>query len=731
MALTSAQAKAAKESANPQKSAGDAKSTFLSAASGAGVRLFLCGFLILFLELSLIRFLSGNVWNLGYFPNLVLLAAFVGLGAGFLMHERILDTRGVSHFWFAAAPMLTLALVLIVYWLRPGVPGFESAEVGWSGASGWEGELFWTVGNKHTNAHWLLFALWFLVTAAIFALIAQFTAKTFRLFSPLTAYSLDIGGSLAGIVAFMIASFLQVAAAWWFAFSALLWAGAFLFGGGGRMQWLAAGIICLVLTAALVRQHDLFDPQLRGESQWSPYQKVTYRPDSRLVYVNNINHQAMHDEKTIREWFYSFIYKQRKETNLPPYKRVMVIGAGNGNDVVAALVHDAEYVHAIEIDPVILELGQKHHPERPYDSKRVVRTVDDGRHALFTEDNKYDLIIFALTDSLAKASAISQLRLENYLFTEESVRRAWQLLNDDGTVMMYNFYRREWLVQKLVALMQTATGEKAERKKVTGHTVIWSTKSGNPAPPTELKWEIPTDNWPFLYLRERSVPHQYLVAMLALAVMIGTSLFFAIPKSSRRQKNKQRHGDNTRLRLRLAFIATGGAFLLLETKSVIQFSLLFGTTWFTAAIVFFGALSLVLLANWTAQLIKTPRLGIVAFILLWLSCLAVIAYPPSNLIWWESATARAVAASVLVFTPIFFANLVFAVLFRGRDEPEKYFGWNLLGGTLGGVAEYSGMAVGYHILAWIVPIVYIMAFVCVWPEMRSSLSPPPRKNRRA
>ena len=33
------------------------------------VRLFLCGFLILFLELVLIRYLAGNIWNLGYFPN--------------------------------------------------------------------------------------------------------------------------------------------------------------------------------------------------------------------------------------------------------------------------------------------------------------------------------------------------------------------------------------------------------------------------------------------------------------------------------------------------------------------------------------------------------------------------------------------------------------------------------------------------------------------------------------
>ena len=38
----------------------------------------------------------------------------------------------------------------------------------------------------------------------------------------------------------------------------------------------------------------------------------------------------------------------------------------------------------------------------------------------------------------------------------------------------------------------------------------------------------------------------------------------------------------------------GAAFLLLETKNVVQFALLFGTTWLVNALVFAG----VLLASW-------------------------------------------------------------------------------------------------------------------------------------
>jgi hypothetical protein len=45
----------------------------VSARSAAGVKLFSLGFLTLFLELALIRYLAGNIWNLGYVPNLVLI----------------------------------------------------------------------------------------------------------------------------------------------------------------------------------------------------------------------------------------------------------------------------------------------------------------------------------------------------------------------------------------------------------------------------------------------------------------------------------------------------------------------------------------------------------------------------------------------------------------------------------------------------------------------------------
>lgn len=159
----------------------------------------------------------------------------------------------------------------------------------------------------------------------------------------------------------------------------------------------------------------------------------------------------------------------------------------------------------------------------------------------------------------------------------------------------------------------------------------------------------------------------------------------------------------------------GMAFLLLETKSVIQFSLLFGTTWLNNSLVFLGVLVSVLLANWISVLLPKKQLSIL-FVLLMGSCLITFFYPLSNLLFVESGFWRFVLASLMTFPPIFFANLIFAILFREQKVSEHIFGWNLIGATLGGVIEYTSIAIGYNSLALVVMLCYAMVIwtVLVW-----------------
>ena len=55
----------------------------------------------------------------------------------------------------------------------------------------------------------------------------------------------------------------------------------------------------------------------------------------------------------------------------------------------------------------------------------------------------------------------------------------------------------------------------------------------------------------------------------------------------------------------------GAAFLLLETKNIATFALLFGTTWLVNAMVFAGVLVVVLAAVETTRRFRTPPLPVV------------------------------------------------------------------------------------------------------------------------
>ena len=196
---------------------------------------------------------------------------------------------------------------------------------------------------------------------------------------------------------------------------------------------------------------------------WSPYYRVTTfeEADGRggtqwQVYVNGIPHQRLTTAATrlAQEPFYDEPYRR---VSKPP-KNVLIVGAGTGTDVAIALSHGVEHVDAVEIDPRLLQFGREHNPDRAYQDPRVTAHVNDGRAFLERTDKKYDLILFALPDSLTLVAGANALRLESYLFTAEAMESARQHLTPDGAFSMYNFYREPWLVDRLGNTMQQTFG---------------------------------------------------------------------------------------------------------------------------------------------------------------------------------------------------------------------------------------------------------------------------------
>jgi hypothetical protein len=231
--------------------------------------------------------------------------------------------------------------------------------------------------------------------------------------------------------------------------------------------------------------------------------------------------------------------------------------------------------------------------------------------------------------------------------------------------------------------------------------------------------DLPSDDWPFLYLQHKGIPDVYLWALGVLAIVLIGLMIALQRESSRLEKAGTSSGS---LPTKLAFVFMGTAFLLLETKSVIQFSLLFGTTWVNNSLVFLSVLLLVLAANWTATLIKSTRAIGWIYACLLISCLVTLAYPLAELLRVESVGLRFIAASLMTFSPIFFANLIFSLAFRDQEMPEHVFGWNLLGATFGGVIEYSSLVLGYSALALVVAACYTLVFFFLLGVRRESLA---------
>lgn len=138
----------------------------------------------------------------------------------------------------------------------------------------------------------------------------------------------------------------------------------------------------------------------------------------------------------------------------------------------------------------------------------------------------------------------------------------------------------------------------------------------------------------------------------------------------------------------------GAAFLLLETKNVSTFALLFGTTRLVNAIVFAGVLVAVLLAVATTRRLPTPRLPLV-YAGIAVSLVATMAIPNSNLLQLPFGP-RVVAATALAFAPIYLADVAFAKRFAQVDDAPSAFGVNILGAMSGGCLEYFSLLTGFR-----------------------------------
>ncbi len=382
---------------------------------------------MLFTELALIRWASAYVVYVAYFTNFVLLASFLGIGVGFLRAGRRRDLSGLA----PAAVALAFGLVFIARVVK-GPDGPTDLD---------------TAFGLVAPPIWIALPVLFLVVVAAMATISEGVARLFVRFEPLDAYRLDITGALSGIVVFSGLAFLGAGPLVWGVIIVVLFVATSARDTSLR-RWAALGAIVVVLAAG----------SLAAGDRWSPYYRVTVYPSESsgrtAIRVNALPHQSMMPLDSVAEGFYSRPYDHLGDE---PLGDVLIVGAGSGNDVALALAQGARHVDAVEIDPVLQATGRDRHPSRPYDDERVSVHIDDGRAFLERTDRTYDLILFALPDSLTLVSGQGSLRLESYLFTREAMEAVKRRLAPGGAFAMYNYYR-DFVFQRYAGTMTEVFG---------------------------------------------------------------------------------------------------------------------------------------------------------------------------------------------------------------------------------------------------------------------------------
>lgn len=651
-------------------------------------RLLLGSVLMLFLELALIRWLGANVVHLSYFSNFVLLGSFLGIGIGFLISRKN---------WSALPWTAPLLAVLVVVTLAfPVSIQRQGSDV-----------IYFTAMRVNGPPAWVALPVVFLLVAAVLAGPAEVVGRCFSELPPLVAYRYDLLGSLLGIGSFTLLSLVWAPSVVWGVLAGL----ALVVLNRGDWQRLLAGACALVVMAALLSE------TLSPGVSWSPYYKVTTHPSNSgrgalSIWVNGVPHQTM----ASADWR----LKNAAEQYGTPYQRlpglrldnVLVVGAGSGSDVAIALRKGAKHVDAVEIDPRILQLGRQHNPDGAYQSARVTTHVNDGRAFLQNSHSKYDLILFALPDSLALVTGASQIRLESFLFTEEALRSARDHLTPGGGFAMYNFYRENWLIDRLAGTAATAFDHApcvdvfAQHQAVVTIAARESDQTcGSAYRPTTPVVAPATDNAPFLYFRGGGIPSVYVWALLGI-LLLSLLLVRVIG------------GPLGQMRSYADLFFMGAAFLLLETKNVATFALLFGTTWLVNALVFAGVLLTVLAAVESTRRFRTPPLPVVFAGIMAALALAWVVRP--DYLLGLPFVPRLLAATVLAFLPVFLANVAFAKRFADTADSQQAFGVNLLGAIVGGCLEYVALLTGYEDLLIVTAAIYLIAFALLPRTARSA-----------
>ena len=359
---------------------------------------------------------------------------------------------------------------------------------------------------------------------------------------------------------------------------------------------------------------------------------------------------------------------------------------------------------------------------KPYADPRVVAVNDDARHYLRGSHKPFDLIVFGTLDSQVLLSGHSNLRLDNYVYTRESLEDAKRLLSDGGMVAVYYSVSRDWLFSRLYSTVRAVFGDES-RLLINSSPALFNTTllGGRNQPAVRDRPENVarygsgrpvTDDWPFPYLEQPGIAPLYLQLMGVVGLMVlGAFLLL------------RRIHPVTGLHANFAFLGLG--FTLMESSAVVRLALLFGSTWVVNVVVFSAILLTIFVANLLVHFDRAPRLRAV-WAALGVFILMNYVFPVSSLVALDGPS-RVLAASLLIGLPVLCAALAFSHLFKRESVTGYPLGVNLVGAMAGGLVEYVSMAIGMRAVWLIVLAVYALAWITTERAIRAEHSQTPQQ----
>ena len=665
----------------------------------------------LFLELAIIRIHSSYFQLFAYFKNLSLLSCFLGLGIGYSFSK----VRLYSLNW--TFPLVALQ-VSFMYILKdtPVTLFFQNpiSEI-------WNIGQSIAVGSIHVILIYFFISVIFLFNAVAFIPLGHLVARLMLNTDPLKAYSYDLLGAIAGICLFTILSFLWTGPTIWLviSFSILIF---FQFNLKLNIKFSCITFVILILSLNIFNDTSKMDLH-------SPYQNVSVKFNNDqlkpiTVQSNNIWLQTPIDlsnkiNQEKNSTWHKFYIIPFTSTNYD-FKDILIVGSGTGNDVATAIRYSEGNIDAVEIDPLVANLGEKFHPENPYNNPRVNLIINDARNFIKEIDKKYDLIVYSVLDSHANLSSKGGVRLDSYVYTVESFYEAKKKLNENGVMFLSFAVSTEQMGNKIFKMLKmnfdkepkilTRTYETDDKNFIEGiYSFVVSNKDlslnlskSNFVETNVFKdkkfyedVDVSTDDWPFFYMSYRIYPVSYVVL---ISVIFLISWFF-LKNLTKMSLSKFSYPS--------FFLGVG--FMLMETKGITELAKIYGSTWFVVSIVITAILSMAYLAN--LFIIKGIKISInqIYFFLI-LSLLISYSLTFVNFYNYPILLLKFIIPIVLTF-PVFFSGLAFSRELVRYGSTANALSCNILGAIVGGLLEYNSMYFGFKFLYLLAIFFYFMAYL--------------------